>query len=322
MSPGHKRQMAAQMVERGRCTGRQACRHFGLHRSTFAYQPRGPAAWWGELKAALRRLTRAHPEWGYAKITRLLQGEGWQVGARLVQRLRRELGLMVAAKKPRQRRQGPSTGLPTQATHRGHVWSWDFVHDTTMRGGSLKLLNVIDENTRECLCIHVDRRINAAKVRKVLAQLVAKHGAPQYIRSDNGSEFIEKELRQWIEDAGIKTIYIDPGSPWQNGYVESFNARLREECLNREQLWSLSEARVVLEDWRWKYKHIRPHRSLGYLTPLAFAQKETSTNQPSTQGPGSGRPTDSLHPALDKTHRPTQPINNANRLTFNMAHIG
>lgn len=219
----------------------------------------------------MRRLSNAYPEWGYPKITRLLQQEGWRVGCRRVQRLRRELGLMVPRKKQKVRRQGKSTGLPTKATHRNHVWTWDFVHDTTVRGGKLRMLNVIDEYTRECLCIYVARRINADKVRRILSNLIDEHGAPECIRSDNGSEFIEGQLQAWLEDNEIDTLYIDPGSPWQNGYIESFNARLREECLNREQLWTLTEARVVLEDWRWKYNHVRPHRSLGYVTPLAFA---------------------------------------------------
>jgi putative transposase len=208
---------------------------------------------------------------GYPKITRLLKGEGWNVGARKVQRLRRELGLMVPPKKPRKRRQGVSTGLPTTATHRNHVWTWDFVHDVTMRGGKLRMLTVLDEYTRECRCIHVERRINANKVRQVMTRLIDEHGAPEYIRSDNGSEFIESNLREWLAAEGIKTLYIDPGSPWQNGFIESFHARFREECLNREQLWTLTEARVVIEDWRFKYNHIRPHRSLGYVTPIQFA---------------------------------------------------
>ena len=193
----------------------------------------------------------------------------------MVQRLRRELGLAVPRKKPRRRRRGPSTGLPTKAMHRGHVWTWDFVHDTTVRGGKLRMLNIIDEYTRECLCIYVARRINAEKVKQVLSDLIDLHGAPGHIRSDNGSEFIESKLRAWLAEHKIKTLYIEPGSPWQNGYIESFNARLREECLNREQLWTLTEARVVLEDWRWKYNHVRPHRSLGYITPLEFAQQES-----------------------------------------------
>ena len=208
---------------------------------------------------------------GYPKITRLLKAEGWNVGARKVQRLRRVLGLMVPPKKPRKRRQGVSTGLPTTATHRNHVWTWDFVHDVTMRGGKLRMLTVLDEYTRECRCIHVERQINADKVRQVMARLIDEHGVPECIRSDNGSEFIESNLREWLKNEGIKTLYIDPGSPWQNGFIESFHARLREECLNREQLWTLTEARVVIEDWRYKYNHIRPHRSLGYITPIQFA---------------------------------------------------
>lgn len=320
-SPGHKRQVAVDLVSRGRCTARSACRHFGLHRSTFGYKPKEPAPWLAKLKSALRRVSRQFPEWGYAKITRLLKDEGWSVGARLVQRLRRELGLTMPPKRPRQRRHVPSTGLPTTATHRGHVWTWDFVHDTTVRGGKLRMLNVIDEHTRECLCIHVDRSINAKKVRQVLERLVAEHGAPQFIRSDNGSEFIEKELRKWIDDAGIKTIYIDPGSPWQNGYIESFNARVRDECLNREVLYTLTEARVVLEDWRWKYNHLRPHRSLGYLTPLRFAQQEINEPINPTQCWVSGRATPSLQPSIDFLNHLYHRLNNYSRLTQQVAHF-
>ena len=237
-------------------------------------------------------------EWGYAKITRLLQAEGWKVGARLVQRLRRELGLAVPPRKPRKRRRGESTGLPTRAKHRNHVWTWDFVHGTTKRGGNFRMLNVIDEHTRECLCIHVDRRINAKKVRQVMARLIKEYGAPEHIRSDNGSEFIERNLRHWLAENGIKTLYIDPGSPWQNGYIESFNARLRDECLNREQLWTLTEARVVLEDWRWQYNHVRPHRSLGYITPISFAQKEPEEHK-QPQCWASSRPAAFLRPSID-----------------------
>jgi transposase InsO family protein len=298
VSPGHKRQIAEALVTRGRCSERAVCRHFDLHRSTFYYEAKEPDAWLGRLKAALRRLSRCHPEWGYAKIARLLKADGWGVGARLIQRLRRELGLAVPPKKPRQRRRGVSTGLPTKATHRNHVWSWDFVHDTTMRGGTIRLLTVIDEYTRECRCLHVDRSINAQLVRQVMARLIEEHGPPECIRSDNGSEFIEKDLRQWLGDEHIKILYIEPGSPWQNGFVESFHSRLRQECLDREQLWTLSEARVVIEDWRWKYNNLRPHRSLGYVTPMAFAQTEP-LEELSTSGLASSRPTASLRPTLD-----------------------
>ncbi len=318
MSPGHKRQIAEAMVKTGRCSGRLACRHFGLHRSTFAYLAKEPDAWLGKLKSAVRRMSHEYPEWGYVKITCLLKDQGWRVGTRMVQQVRRELGLRVPAKKPKMRRRGPSTGLPTKAEHRNHVWSYDFVHDRTMRGGQLRMLNVIDEYTRECRAIHVDRRINARKVRTIMARLIAEHGAPEYIRSDNGSEFIEKELQRWFDYQGIKTLFIEPGSPWQNGYIESFNARLREECLNREQLWTLTEARVVIEDWRWKYNNIRPHRSLGYVTPLEFAQPEIET---STQYRDSSRPTASLRPGIDLLYNISDKIN-PSRLTLNMAQFG
>lgn len=170
--------------------------------------------------------------WGYPKITRLLQAEGWKVGRRRVQRLRRELGLMIPRKKPGRRRQGPSTGLPTKAMHRGHVWTWDFVHDTTVRGGKLRMLNVIDEHTRECLCIYVARRINASKVRRVMADLVDLHGAPAYIRSDNGSEFIQGgKLRAWLAENKIKTLYIEPGSPSSGGGRTGTSRALTPACV-------------------------------------------------------------------------------------------
>ena len=320
MSPGHKRQIAEAFVAGGRCSARSACRHFGLHRSTFAYQAKQPDAWLARLKSALRRVSNRYPEMGYPKVTRLLKNEGWRVGTRMVQRLRRELGLAVPAKKPKKRRRGLSTGLPTKATYRGHVWTWDFVHDTTVKGGKLRMLNIIDEYTRECLCIYVDRGIDARKVRRIISELIDVHGAPEHIRSDNGSEFIEKDLRAWLTENQIKTLYIEPGSPWQNGYIESFNARFREECLNREQLWTLTEARVVIEDWRWKYNHIRPHRSLGYITPLEFTQKEIA-EEPPTQCWASGRAAPSLRPSIDLLYN-LEHIINPSRLTKALAQFG
>ena len=322
MSPGHKRQIVEGLVARGRCTARAACRHFELYRSTFSYKAKEPNAWLARLKSALRRVSNLYPEMGYPKVTRLLKLEGWKVGTRLVQRLRRELGLAVPAKKPKRRRRGVSTGLPTKAAHRGHVWTWDFVHDTTVRGGKLRILNVIDEYTRECLCIHVDRRINARKVKQILSQLIDEHGAPEHIRSDNGSEFIEQSLRGWLARNQIKTLYIAPGSPWQNGYIESFNARFREECLNREQLWTLTEARVVIEDWRWKYNNIRPHRSLGYITPLEFTQQEMEREeQAPSQSWASSRATPSFRPSIDLLYN-IEHIINPSRLTKALAQFG
>ena len=280
-------------VAQGRCSGHQACRYFKIHRSTYRYQAKEPDAWRKHLRAAVKHYSLKHRRWGYPKITKLLQDDGWKVGKRMVQTIRRELGLRVPKRKPKRRRQGGSTGLPTKADHRGHVWTWDFVHDRTIRGGRLKMLTVVDEHTRECHLIHVARRIQAKDVLDQLFRLIGQHGAPEYIRSDNGSEFIEKTLQQWLHDAGIRTLYIDPGSPWQNGFIESFHSRLREECLEREQLWTLSEARVVIEDWRVEYNHVRPHRSLKLETPKSFAAF--------TQGGFSGRPPAFLRPHLDST---------------------
>ncbi len=321
VSPGHKCQIAGIFVNRGLCSERAACRHFGLHRSTFQYEAKQPNAWLARLKIALKRMSRLHPGLGYSKITRLLKDEGWQVGNRMVQRLRRELGLAVPTKKPRRRRQGISTGLPTKATHPNHVWTWDFVHDTTMRGGKLRMLTVLDEYTRESRCIHVDRKINAEKVQRVMARLIEEYGVPQCIRSDNGSEFIEKNLCEWLSSEGIKTLYIEPGSPWKNGYIESFHARFREECLNREQLWTLTEARVVIGDWRWKYNYIRPHRSLGYISPIKFAQQIAETQEATEQGSGSTRPMASFRQNLDFLYNLNHIIITS-RLTNHMAQFG
>ena len=291
MSPGHKRQVAEGYVALGRCSGRQACRFFNLGRSSYRYQALEPNAWLKALKSAIRYYSLKYRKWGYIKITRLLKNDGWKVGKRLVQRLRRQMGLRLPTRKPKVRRKGPSTGLPTKAEHRNHVWCWDFIHDRTVRGGALKILTVVDEYTRECHLIHVSRRIRSGDVLNQLFRLIEQHGCPEHIRSDNGSEFIEKTLRGWLNSAGIKTLYIDPGSPWQNGYIESFHSHLRDECLDREQFWTLTEARVVLEDWRREYNHVRPHKSLNLDTPKGFAQ--------AAQGGISGRATPSLRSRLD-----------------------
>ncbi|MEY3000242.1 MAG: hypothetical protein RL648_456, partial [Verrucomicrobiota bacterium] len=167
---------------------RSDCRHFDIHRSTFQYRAKEPDAWLAKLKKALRRVSRKHPEMGSPRIFRLPKGEGWIAGAQKVQRLRRELGRMVPPKKPRKRRQSISTGLPTTATHRNHGWTWDFVHNVTMRGGKLRMVTALDKYTRACRCIHVDRKINAGKVWQVMARLIEQYKAREHIRSDNGPE--------------------------------------------------------------------------------------------------------------------------------------
>ena len=218
-------------------------------------------------------LSEEHPRYGYRRIVALLRQEGWSVGKRHIQRLRRADGLRVPPPKRRLVHRGLSTGLPTKAAHRGHVWTWDFISDATVRGGALKMLTILDEYTRECHVLRPERALRAADVLAWLERAIHEHGAPAFLRSDNGPEFIAKEVQRWLAEHKIKTIYIDPGSPWQNGFVESFHGRFRDECLNREVLWTLTEARVVVADFRHHYNHSRPHGKLGYQSPVRYAAR-------------------------------------------------
>ena len=263
-------------------------------------RPKPVAARKQKLENLIVTMSQKHPTLGYKKIAHKLREQGWAVNKKLVQRVRREEGLQVPPPKPRQRRRGRSTGLPQQARHKNHVWAWDFVSDYTERGGKLRTFNLIDEYTRECHCIHADRAIKATDVLALLQEAIARHGPPKYIRSDNGPEFIAKVIQTWLRDAHIQTIYIEPGCPWQNGYAESFNGRFRAECLNRELLYTLSESRVVFEDWRSYYNDERPHRSLGLQTPAKFAEGQ------SFEGPDSGRPTASLRRSLQEKQKKTE----------------
>ena len=279
VSPGHRKKLAHGVVEAGLCSGRAACRFLRLSRATFWYRARTTlrtsrpvdetalASFPTNIRATARR-----------RIAALLRQEGWPVGKRHVQRLRRAQGLRVPPTKRKVVRRGVSTGLPTKATRRGHVWTWDFVSDATVRGGAIRMLTILDEHTRECHVLRADRALRAADVLAWLGRAIQEHGAPQFLRSDNGPEFIAKEVQRWLAEKQIKTIYIDPGSPWQNGFVESFHGRFRDECLNREQLWTLSEARVVIEDYRQHYNHARPHSRLGYLSPTRFAANGQPNN--------------------------------------------
>ena len=193
------------------------------------------------------------------------------MGKRHLQRLRRAEGLRVPPRKRKLIRRGFSTGLPTRATHRGQVWTWDLIAEATVRGGALRILTILDEYTRECHGLRVDRALRSGDVREWLQKAIAEHGAPKFLGSDNGSEFLAQIVQPWLKDQQIKTIYLEPGSPWQNGFVESFHWKFRDECLNREQLWTLTEARVVIGDYRGEYNQLRPHSKLGYLSPARFA---------------------------------------------------
>ncbi len=273
----------ALLVEEEGYPVRRACRYFHLHRSTFQYRLQRPQEKHARLIERLTALSWKHPRYGYRRIVALLRREGWTVSKKQVQRLRRLVGLQVKPPKKRVRRRGASTGWLERATHRHQVWSWDFIHDRTDNGGTLKMLTLIDEYTRQCLAIRPARALKSEDVLEVVKEAVREHGAPDHLRSDNGSEFIAHLVQDWFREHGIKTIYIEPGSPWQNGWIESFHARLRDECLNRELLLNLREARVVIEDFRVDYNQNRPHSKLGYLSPNQWIEQQSSS-------PDSARP--------------------------------
>jgi transposase InsO family protein len=239
------------------------------------YEPKPVAEKKKLLEQRIVDLSRKYPTEGYKKIAGQLRAMGYPINKKQVARVRREEGLQVPPPPPRVRRQGLSTGLPQEARHKNHVWAWDFVADYTQRGGKLPVLTLIDEYTRECHALHADRSLTAADILRVLEEKIEQHGIPEFIRSDNGPEFIARIIQRWLKDNGIKTIYIDPGCPWQNGYAESFNSRFRRECLDRELIYTLSEGRVVFSDWRNYYNHVRPHRSLRLLPPSTYARTQS-----------------------------------------------
>lgn len=296
VSPGHKREAVKEVVKEGLCSRRAACRYLRLHWSSFCYRAKAATEKVIRLVEAIIRFSKEHPRYGYRRIRALLVREGWQVSKKFVQKVRRAEGLTVQPPKKKQSRRGQSTGkIPTTATHPNHVWSWDFVADRTDEGAPLRVLSLIDEFTRECILLVVARGLKAADIIAALEKAIEERGSPEHIRSDNGPEFIATATRDYLEENHIKALYIEPGSPWQNGHVESFHNRLRDECLSQEWFLSLTEARVVIENWRKKYNQIHPHSHLGMLSPNMFARLWQQTKQAVL---GSGQATPSLHQGL------------------------
>ncbi len=247
---------------------RRACRVLRQHRSTQRKIPTTPddeAA----LKADIIALARQYGRYGYRRITALLRGAGWAVNKKRVERIWRCEGLKVPQRQPKRSRLWLNDGscVRLRPERPNHVWSYDFVSDRTHDGRAFRMLCVIDEFTRESLTIRVARKLKATDVIDVLADLFILRGIPTHIRSDNGPEFVATALREWITAVGTKTAYIEPGSPWENGYCESFNGKLRDELLNGEIFYTLNEARIVIEAWRRHYNTVRPHSSLGYRPP-------------------------------------------------------
>ena len=207
--------------------------------------------------------------YGYRRITKMVNDAGWKVGTDRVQRIWRREGLKVPKKqKPRGRLWlNDGSCIRLRPERRNHVWSYDFVEAQTHDGRKVRLMTLIDEFTRECLAIRVARRINGLGVLETMADVMLMRGIPEHIRSDNGAEMTAKIVRSWLSGVGAKTLYIEPGSPWENGYCESFNGKLRDELLNGEIFYSLKEAKVVIGQWRHHYNTVRPHSSLGYRPP-------------------------------------------------------
>lgn len=271
----------------------------GQHRSTQRRVPTGPDDE-ERLTADLVELARRHGRLGYRKIAEMLRSTaGWIVNDKRVERIWRREGLKVPAKQSKQGRIWSADGscIRLRAERPNHVWSYDFVEDRTHEGRKYRMLNLIDEFTHECLAIRVDRKLKSTDVIDLLSDQFILRGVPEHIRSDNGPEFVAKAVQDWVRAVGTKTAYIERGSPWENGFIESFNARLRDELLDGEIFYSLAEARIVIESWRRHYNTVRPHGSLGYKPPApevfipAFAARAALQPRPATPPALAERPT-------------------------------
>jgi len=247
---------------------RRACLALGQHRSSQRHRPQLRSDE-DALTAAVIGLAHTFGRYGYKRITGLLQMAGWNVNAKRVQRIWRAEGLKVPKRQPKRGRLwlGDGSCIRLRPEYPNHVWAYDFVSEKTHDGRKLRLLTVVDEYTKECLAIRVERRIAANDVLWVPADLFLGYGIPAHIRSDNGPEFVAVAVRDWLAELGVATLFIEPGSPWENGYVESFNGKLRDELLDGEIFYSLKEAQILVANWRRLYNGLRPHSSLRYRPP-------------------------------------------------------
>jgi transposase InsO family protein len=259
---------------------RRACQVVDQPRSSQRYIPQVPDDE-PRLIADMLQLVREFPRYGYRLVTHKLRQQGWTVNAKRVYRLWCREGLKVPKKHRKTRHSGQhENGCDHhRSDHPDDVWAWDFVFDRTSNGTMLKWFAIVDEYTRECLCLHVDRNIKSDDVINELAKLFATRGLPNHIRSDNGSEFTASVIRTWLEKLELEVLYVEPGSPWENGYVESFNSRLRDEFLSLEEFENLRSARSLTASFRHDYNELRPHSSLGYMTPNDFASQWPASAQ-------------------------------------------
>lgn len=268
VSPEHKRRGVSLVLEKGLCSLRRACRYLDLSRSSFFYKAKGCEDYERQLVERIGEISIAEPTYGFRFVTRELQKEGWRVNRKKVQRIRRAEGLCAHQFKRKESRRGVSTSpVVPKAQKPNDVWSWDFIFDTTEQGKSIKILSIVDEASRFNIALRVSSQMSSNQVIAIMDEVCARYGTPKCLRSDNGPEFIAKSIHQWVEKHKVKTLYIEPGSPWQNGYVESFHSRFRNDCLNREWFINELDAKVIIEDWREKYNEKRPHSGIDYLSP-------------------------------------------------------
>ena len=251
---------------------RRACKVISQSRMTQRYKTKQPDRD-KVLTTEIKKLAKRHKRYGYRMITAKLRQAGWIVNHKRVQRIWQKEGLQVPYRRKFKKANGSSENscAVKKAECPNHVWTYDFMSDQTEDGRKLKLLTVLDEFTRESPAIEVGRSIRAKDVISVLEYLFMVRGLPKFIRSDNGPEFIADAIKKWLKKKHVGTLYIEPGSPWENGYIESFNGKLRDEVLNREVFYSVKEAKVIVESWRLEYNNHRPHSGLGYMTPAAYA---------------------------------------------------
>ena len=272
MSPARRRRCIDHVREELPVSERRICRVLGQHRSTQRKVPRG-ADDEEALTADIIELARQYGRYGYRRVTALLRNAGWHVNRKRVERIWRREGLKVPQRQPKRGRLWLNDGscIRLRPEYPGHVWAYDFVEGRTHDGRKFRILAIIDEASRECMALLVARRIRSADVLAILADLFVIHGPPAQIRSDNGPEFVATAVKGWLAQIGVQTLYITPGSPWENGYCESFNGSLRDELLNGEIFYSLAEAQILIEAWRRHYNTVRPHSSLGYRPPAPEA---------------------------------------------------
>lgn len=265
------RRQQVQYVNRRGLSLRRACALLSVARSTLGYESR-LARRDAPVLTVMRELAGQYPRYGYRRIQVFLGRRGHVMSADRTHRLWRLAGLQVPRKRPR-RRVASSRPRPLAPTGMGEVWAYDFVFDACANGQQLKCLTIVDEFSRECLAIDTAGSIRSTRVIEILSKLVSVHGAPKYLRSDNGPEFVSRAILRWLTGAQIDTAHIDPGRPWQNGLNESFNGKFRDECLSMEWFTNRMDAKIFIENWRRHYNEVRPHSSLGKLTPSEFKQQ-------------------------------------------------